>query len=381
MRLLVVGLNSRPVAVAAKKLGFEVSVVDFFGDTDLIRAVDGVYSTGTNSDPFDEYSSKGLVEKAEGVIKETRPDALLLTSDVGCNWRYVRDLGNLSRVLGNDWRGVRCVRNWEKFFNRLDEINIPHPKTFLVDDEKKIQTALDEIPFPLITKPTYGSGGSGVRLVDSEGGVLSELKKRGEILVQEYIKGLNASVSVLSTGEVERAISLNEQIIGFKEFNVDEPFGYCGNIVPLQHELRSESFDISERICSEFGLVGTNGIDLVLADEPYVIEVNPRFQDTQECIERVYNINMVDLHIRALDGILPDLRRGKSVWAKAIFYADRDYKVGSLTGLDGVVDIPESGSAIPMGNPVCSVFANGKTRDTTFYILLKKLQGVKRKLK
>lgn len=381
MRLLVVGLNPRPVAMAAKRLGFDVVVVDFFGDTDLVGAVDAVYPTGKAGDPFGEYSSKVLVEKAREAIEDTQPEALLLTSEVGCNWRYVRDLGKLSRILGNGWKAVKMVRGWEDFFRRLDEINIPHPKTLLVDDERGAHTALDEMSMPLIIKPVHGSGGAGVRLVDSEEAVFPELEKNGEILVQEYITGLNASVSVLSTGWEARAISLNEQLIGFKESNVDEPFGYCGNIVPLEHRLRDESLRIAKKICEEFGLVGSNGIDLVLADKPYVIEVNPRFQDTQECIERVYNINMVDLHIRALDGILPDLRRGNSVWAKAILYADRDCKVGSLTGLDGVVDIPESGSAIPMGNPVCSVIANGKTRDTAFYILLKKLQGVKRKLK
>jgi predicted ATP-grasp superfamily ATP-dependent carboligase len=69
-----------------------------------------------------------------------------------------------------------------------------------------------------------------------------------------------------------------------------EPFGYCGNIVPLHiaHSTLKKCKAIAEKIALHFGLKGSNGIDIIISNDgtPYVIEVNPRFQGSSECIEK-----------------------------------------------------------------------------------------------
>lgn len=382
--VLIVGLNCRPVAIAAKELGLKVAVVDFFGDVDLMGSIDRFKYVGQNNGKITSlknYSPEMLVNQAKIAIEEFHPDGLLLTSEIGCNPRYAQILEKLCPIIGNDSEKIFGVRNWMKFFERLDEIQISHPTTFVARARKDIERAIQEIKFPLITKPIHGSAGFGVRLANTLDEIFLELEKHGEILIQEYIEGTDASVSIISSNEKSRAISLNEQLLGISELN-SFGFQYCGNIVPLQNNQKKDAFGISERICREFGLLGSNGIDFVLADRPYVIEVNPRFQDTQDCIQRVFGINIVKSH---LDAILHDkiskIKPALDFSAKGIYFADETYKVDDLTRMDGISDIPSRGSVIPVHNPLCSLFSEGVSRNDAFYNLKNKVQELKTMLK
>jgi len=367
-RLLVAGLNCRPVALSAKRLGFEVHVVDFFGDVDLKRSVDGLHSVKG------EYDSKKILDKAREVAEAVKPDGLLLTSELGCNPAYVSEL-EAYNVLGNNAAAVSGVRVWEPFFRRLDELRIPHPESFVASDRRQARKAAEDIGFPLIVKPTHGSAGFGVELASSPQAVLEALATHGSILVQEYVEGTDASVSALGSGTKAEAVSVNKQLLGIPSFGCSRRFQYCGNIVPYQSEHAGECVKIAEKIGESFRLSGSFGVDFVIADKPYVIEVNPRFQDTLECVERAFGVNLVDLHLKALKGELPkSFGAPKSVCAKGIRYAMKTTVVsGDLTRVRDCVDIYASGTRVLPDEPVCSAFGLGPTERDAFLNLQAKL--------
>jgi predicted ATP-grasp superfamily ATP-dependent carboligase len=356
--------------LSAKRLGFEVFVVDYFGDVDLKRSVDSLRSVKG------EYDSKKILEAAKEVAEAVKPDGILLTSELGCNPAYVSEL-EAYNVLGNNAAAVSGVREWESFFRRLDELQILHPKTFLVSDMADAKNAVEDIGFPLVVKPTHGSAGFGVELASSLDGVLDGLRAHGVILVQEYVEGVDASVSSLGTGDKAKAISLNKQFLGLHFLGCSRRFQYCGNLVPYESKHREECFRIAKVIGEKFGLSGSFGIDFVIADKPYVIEVNPRFQDTLECVERVYDVNLVDLHLKALKGELPSLGAPKTVCAKGIRYAMKTTVVsGDLTRVRDCVDIYATGTRVLPDEPVCSAFAQGLTEEGAFLSLQNKLSEI-----
>jgi hypothetical protein len=164
-------------------------------------------------------------------------------------------------------------------------------------------------------------------------------------------------------------MTINEQLIGMPDTFQSEPFGYCGNIVPLHSaRLISERCErLTKKIASHFGLVGSNGIDLVISDEnvPYVIEVNPRFQGTLECVERVLGINLVRAHVNAcVDGSLPTVqKRGIAFNARLILYAPKTVIVPDLTVFQEVRDIPFPETIVEKEAPLCSVVFEGSSRD------------------
>ena len=118
----------------------------------------------------------------------------------------------------------------------------------------------------------------------------------------------------------------------------------------------------------------------MIADNPYVIEVNPRFQDTLECVERALSVNLVDLHLKALEGELPkSLGVSKTVCAKGILYARKKLVVaGDLTKVEGCVDIPPSGINVDSEKPVCSAIACGENERQAIENLKYKIEKIKR---
>jgi predicted ATP-grasp superfamily ATP-dependent carboligase len=150
-----------------------------------------------------------------------------------------------------------------------------------------------------------------------------------------------------------------------------EPFGYCGNIVPLKVDgsIFEKCKAIAEKIASHFSLIGSNGIDIVISSNgvPYVIEVNPRFQGTLGCVEKVLGINLVESHMRAcLYGELPTVRSPSKFCTRLILYAPKRVFAPDLAALQDAVDIPLPNSIIEEGEPLCSILAGGKSRNSSF---------------
>lgn len=376
-KILVAGLNCRAVALSAKRLGLQTYVVDYFGDVDLKRAIDGVFTIGRH------YSAEKLTERTRKIAERIQPDGLLLTSELGCNPEYVEELEKTANIIGNTSERVRGVRDWESFFQILDEMGIKHPRSLILKRVDKMEEQCAEIGYPLVAKPIHGSAGLMVEMCYSARDVLIALKLHKELLIQEYIKGLNASVSMLCSEKKTIPVSLNEQLLGVKELGQGKEFGYCGNIVPLESKLMEKCFRIGKKICERFDLRGTIGIDIVLDKEPFVIEVNPRFQDTIECIEKVYRINLVKMHLNACSNSIEAKKLSpKGFWCKGIIYAERNLKItGDLTKIENCADILRNDTTVDAGSPVCSVFGSAKSRDGAFDSMKDKIVEVRRYLR
>jgi predicted ATP-grasp superfamily ATP-dependent carboligase len=155
-------------------------------------------------------------------------------------------------------------------------------------------------------------------------------------------------------------VSVNEQLIGKKEFGASTPFGYCGNIVPLKinPKVIERVRKVSNVLGKEFGLMGSNGFDFVInqKNEVYLMEVNPRFQATLECIQFVTGLNLIGEHIKACRGELPrkvPIPNGYAV--KVIVFAKENSLYPDLSGIKNTFDISRVGVTVDKGNPICTV--------------------------
>jgi len=100
---------------------------------------------------------------------------------------------------------------------------------------------------------------------------------------------------------------------------------------------------------------------------PYVIEVNPRFQGTLECVERVLRTNLVEAHMKAcIQGTLPTvLGKPLGFCTRLILFAPQRSVVPDLSVFDEVRDIPLQGVIVEQGEPVCSIVAEGRDKDSS----------------
>ena len=117
-------------------------------------------------------------------------------------------------------------------------------------------------------------------------------------IIQEYIPGDVCSVCLISDGKEALPISLNKQIV-----KIDENGGeYLGGYVPYEHPSKEKAFAVAKRAC-EFvpGLKGFIGVDLIIADDVYLIEINSRFTTSYVGLQKVSNINIAKAIIDLID--------------------------------------------------------------------------------
>ncbi len=97
------------------------------------------------------------------------------------------------------------------------------------------------------------------------------------------------------------------------------------------------------------------------------MEVNPRFQGTLECVERVYGVNVVKAHVEAcVDRRL--LRKtfvSRGFCTRLILYSPQRAVVPDLRAFYGVRDVPLIGAIVEEGEPLCSITSVGVTRDAS----------------
>lgn len=169
--------------------------------------------------------------------------------------------------------------------------------------------AAHDIPVPAeqadgrrVVKPVRGCGTLGVRLTDGPAG-------EGEF-GQTFIEGENLSVSLVGSrvvgdvcefwsGDRPLALALNRQEI---EVDGDGQFHYHGGETPIEHPRRDECLEVARRAVEVLGCQGFVGVDLVLGDRPFVVDVNPRVTTSVVGIAAVMQEEIADVLIRASKG-------------------------------------------------------------------------------
>jgi hypothetical protein len=153
-----------------------------------------------------------------------------------------------------------------------------------------------------MVKPVNGCGTQGVRLTDTPPG-------DGEFS-QQYIDGDHYSVSLVASRVVGDAclyysgapplvLALNRQ---FVVVGPDGTLRYEGGETPVHGEREAEITGIAKMAVSVLGCQGYCGVDLVVADRAYVVDVNPRITTSLVGIAAVMEEEIAQLLVDASHG-------------------------------------------------------------------------------
>ncbi len=246
-------------------------------------------------------------------------------------------------VAGNDPKVVEEVSDKLSLYDRLSG-DVRMPKTSEDPDDVDGR--------PVVVKPRRGSAGLGVRVVE-------EPEPMGEGWVyQEYVEGVHLSLTFVSDGSEHVPLSVNGQLVDLGRSG----YSYVGNTVPapehLNPRIREELSEMADAVVDEFGLVGVNGLDVVVShDGAYLIEVNPRPPAPVHALRRALGVNPVTVHLEACEGRLtPEPFPKPRCWAaRVVVYAPFDARVPRLP--DWVEDRPKPGAIVLRGEPACTVTA------------------------
>ena len=374
-KILLIGVSVRALAESAVKSGYPVIALDAFGDSDLENLCE-VYSL--SRDFQIPYSARGLFLASQ----ELKFDGFSYTSNLENHPAVVQDFSRSALTLGNPPEVLRRARHWPGFYSFLSQNGYLVPVTLFSDD-----FPIDGKDRQWLIKPVRSGGGQHISFWKPG------RKIRPGFMLQEYIPGKSCSASFISNGIEAVVIGITEQIIGVP-IPDGRNFFYRGNILPLDNmanpvqanRILAQVQQAAALLTREFRLVGMNGIDFILAGENiYITELNPRYCASMELIERAYNIPVFDLHYRAVTrGELQAFRledtgtaTGRYI-AKSILYADRDCCAPDTRGwfARGIRDIPHSGETLRKNKPVCTIFAEGNSRDECLSNLTKATKNI-----
>jgi len=365
----VVGFNARPIACSVKKAGASVLVSDYWGDSDLaacsnewtavLKPTPGLRQRKRQELPVQISLVRNLVD----LIGDRGVDYVLVGSGFDDRASSLEILDDRWGITGNSPQLMTRARDTDRLAKLASELGLHYPDRKISASVASMPKFCEDVGYPCVIRLNESGGGTGIRFVSGHDEVDRTLRRLQyadrEIVVQQYVSGIDVSCSVLCTGTDARALSTQGQLIGMPSCGRNCDFVYCGNYYPtsLDNSIIKRIESVSEDICIELGLVGSNGIDYVVdsLNNVWLLEVNPRIQGTLEMLESASRNLVSMLHFSACEGKLPSSRINISPVVKAIVFARKTGTVPDLSRYPSAVDLTPEGVTVKRGDPVCTV--------------------------
>jgi predicted ATP-grasp superfamily ATP-dependent carboligase len=376
MKILIIGVNTRHIACSAKRAGHMVYALDSFSDMDLEACCEKLITW----DMPDLYNLDLIRIKTDLIplIRSILPvDAIVLGPGFEQQSDWIKEItGGKISVLNNPSHVFTRVSDKINIARKLKNLNLPHPDTVYLESITRPDDWISG--YPAIIKPRCGAGGiKNILIRNNEDlatatGIIGD--NRDQYILQKYIYGTIASVSVISSSKGGVGVAVNEHLAGI-QWLTEMPFAYCGNITPHLDKYNEIICKIAVELALDLQLVGSNGIDFIITDNgPVVLEVNPRFQGSIDTIEMSTGINIFQAHYCAFNGKLPEIidhnAKYKCYSIRAILFSPERliinnelYDFLARCFIQGIaVDVPHEGSLIEKDRPLTSVIFSGSSR-------------------
>jgi len=338
--LLILGSRTRPAADSARRAGYEPIEVTLTADRRETlqrldaapRDIDVLLANGCETVPE-------LVEAAAFGRKliGSGPDAIRGARDP-------RGLAELPKFDGLDFAVVRTGGRHGGWFGRM-LFKFRHRGRFLL-------------------KPMHSTDGRGIRAWDGGDVPLG-------FYLQQHIEGTPVSAVFYADGWSCVLIGVTEQLVGDAAAGA-QPFQYCGSIYPfpLEESQRAAITHLAVALAQRHDLRGLFGIDFILdatsgGGTLWPIEVNPRYTDAVEVIERSDRINALQGRpSRARSAAEHATYHGKLlVRATSPLNARHCEAVAGSLPRQQIADFPGPATRLAPGDLLATVYATAATRD------------------
>jgi tyramine---L-glutamate ligase len=212
-------------------------------------------------------------------------------------------------VLGSSASAAAIAGDKAACGRLFHQAKLPSPETQTAGFDSAYQIA-KRMGCPLVIKPIDGIGSEGVFRISRISELPSILQKiqkatdRDRIVLQPFVDGVHASVSLIVSKGCCLPLSLNCQLI-----EDSSELKYLGSRVPFDHPARCCALDLAGSAVQLIpGLGGYVGVDMVLTgDHAQLIEINPRLTTSYIGLRQVAQVNLAQMMWEAcMGGILPD---------------------------------------------------------------------------
>ena len=207
------------------------------------------------------------------------------------------------KILGTSAENVDAAEDRELFDEILEKCQIPRPKGHTVFTAEEAKKAANELGYPVLVRPSYVLGGQGMRIAVSDEdveeyiGVINQIAQEHPILVDKYLMGKEIEVDAVCDGEDILIPGIMEHIERAGIHSGDSISVYPARTI--SEKAKETIAEYTRRLARALHVVGMINIQfIVLGDDVYVIEVNPRSSRTVPYISKVTGIPIVPLATR-----------------------------------------------------------------------------------
>ena len=345
-RLFLLSASARAYTQAAMHRQRPVVAIDGFLDADL----DADEAIRANLEDG-QFSSEIL----EIVCRRSQPDDLLAYgSGFESNPELLDRLQSCVRVLGNAPSTVRLCADPVQLSSRLKELGISGPAT---------KTQQPDNPEGWLVKQKGQAGGCHVQPASRSQG------PSGSSCWQRRCTGSPHSALLLAGGGIAHVIGVSQLLPSGR---TDAPYAWSGAIGPIR--VLPEVFEqvqwTARVLASNLDLLGLCGIDFIVdpKKEVQLVDLNPRLVATCELYADCFASDYMSAHIETClaghpDGhLIPASERREGVRGMQVVYAPSPIAgMANWKWPDGAADLPNAGTGIDAGQPLCTV--RGHYRD------------------
>ncbi|GAY72344.1 carbamoyl-phosphate synthase large chain [Lentilactobacillus kosonis] len=243
------------------------------------------------------------------------------------------------KILGTSIYGINQTENRHGFEELLLNQDIAHPDGMTAMSLVEAHKIADQIGYPVLVRPSFVLGGRGMAIVNDESELNDYLKPAikashgNPILIDKYIHGIECEVDILSDGKSVLVPGIMEHLEGSGVHSGDSIAVY-----PPQHltdDQKQQIVEIATKIGLSVHAIGMMNIQFIVADQVYVIEVNPRASRTVPFMSKVTKMHLAQFATQLILGKTLaelDLTPGLYPESNRIFVKAPVFSFAKLTG-------------------------------------------------
>ena len=254
------------------------------------------------------YFEPLTAEDVENIVNIEKPDGAVVQFGGQTAIKLTQDLMKMGvPILGTDAKDVDAAEDRELFDQILEQTNIPRAAGGTVFTAEEAIAVANRLGYPVLVRPSYVLGGQGMQIAFNDDeivkfmDIINQIAQDHPILVDKYLQGKEIEVDAVCDGTDILIPGIMEHIERTGVHSGDSISVYPAHTIGA--DIKEKITDYTARLAKALHVIGMINIQfIVMNNEVYVIEVNPRSSRTVPYISKVTGIPIVDLATKVILG-------------------------------------------------------------------------------
>ena len=254
------------------------------------------------------YFEPLTAEDVENIVNIEKPDGAVVQFGGQTAIKLTQDLMKMGvPILGTDAKDVDAAEDRELFDQILEQTKIPRAAGGTVFTAEEAIAVANRLGYPVLVRPSYVLGGQGMQIAFNDDeivkfmDIINQIAQDHPILVDKYLQGKEIEVDAVCDGTDILIPGIMEHIERTGVHSGDSISVYPAHTIGA--DIKEKITDYTARLAKALHVIGMINIQfIVMNNEVYVIEVNPRSSRTVPYISKVTGIPIVDLATKVILG-------------------------------------------------------------------------------